>query len=764
MSEQQTQQDDRLAHVPEALKDRVRRDVRLEDVLIWVPYDLDRGGMYVSGYLALASGRLGEFVQRDGQWDGSWLEIAPVKKVELLEGLGLGMLRLHGEEAVVGEWRFSRRHEKEFAELRHHLELLTSGKEPDAPDGKGPKPHEKKLRCEKCGGVIPAWSEVCPACMSRRKILFRLMDFVKPYKFRAICGALVALSMTALALVGPWLTRPMLDRGLGGEEGYDPNWPLFATYACILVGVILVMAVGRAVQERLMAGLGCRVARTIRDATYQHLHKLSLSFFATRQTGSLVTRVTSDSDRLWDFIAFTAVQAGVAFLTIAGVGVLLFVLNWKLAIFVLLPVPVMGGMMAFFHKRMHRVFHRIFHRWGQMTAVVADALPGVRVIKAFSQERREIDRFGAKNEQVFDEEVNLISTWTTFGPVMMLCSSVGTVIVWLLGGWWVIQDFYNPPAGDAARMTVGTLMSFLMFMGMFNRPVHMIAHMDRMFNRAATSAQRIFDILDAPPRVFSKTEAVRASDMRGEIELRDVTFSYDGVRRVLKNINVKIAPGEMIGLAGPSGGGKTTLVNLICRFYDVQEGAIFIDGVDVRDYDVQDLRRHIGVVLQEPFLFHGTVAENISYGNADANLDTIIASAKTANAHDFIVGFPDGYDTLVGERGQSLSGGERQRISIARAILHNPKILILDEATSSVDTEAEKLIQDAVARLVANRTTIAIAHRLSTLRQANRLVILDKGNLIEQGTHEELAAKEDGVYAKLLKMQTETHSYMAVSG
>ena len=763
MSEQQTQQDERLAHVPEALKDRVRRDVRLEDVLIWVPYDLDRGGMYVSGYLALVSGRLGEFLQRDGQWDGSWLKIAPVKKVELLEGLGLGMLRLHGEETVVGEWRFSRRHEKEFAELRHHLERLTSGKEPDAPDGKGPKPHEKKLRCEKCGGVIPAWSEVCPACMSRRKILFRLMDFVKPYKFRAICGALVAVTITALALVPAVLRKPMIDEGLGAAPGSKADWPLFLAYVCIFIGVIVITALGRALQERLMAGLGCRVARNIRDSTYRHLHKLSLSFFSTRQTGSLVTRVTSDSDRLWDFVAFTAVQAGVAFLTIAGVGVLMFVFNWKLAIFVLLPVPVMGGMMAFFHKRMHRVFHRIFHRWGQMTAIVADALPGVRVIKAFSQERREIDRFGEKNEQVFEEEVNLISTWTTFGPLMMLCSSVGMVIVWLLGGWWVIQDF-SKDASQGEVMTVGTLLMFIGLMQMFNRPVHMIAHMDRMFNRAATSAQRIFDILDAPPRVFSKAEPVKASDMRGEIELRDVTFSYDGVRRVLKNISVKIAPGEMIGLAGPSGGGKTTLVNLICRFYDVQEGAIFIDGVDVRDYDVQDLRRHIGVVLQEPFLFHGTVAENIAYGNPDADLDTIIASAKTANAHDFIVGFPDGYDTLVGERGQSLSGGERQRISIARAILHDPKILILDEATSSVDTEAEKLIQDAVARLVANRTTIAIAHRLSTLRQANRLVILDKGDLIEQGTHEELAAKEDGLYAKLLKMQTETHSYMAISG
>jgi ATP-binding cassette subfamily B protein len=299
-------------------------------------------------------------------------------------------------------------------------------------------------------------------------------------------------------------------------------------------------------------------------------------------------------------------------------------------------------------------------------------------------------------------------------------------------------------------------------MWMFYGPIHMVAQMDRMFSRAAASVQRILEILDTEPAIFSRAGAKPADSVRGKVELRDVSFSYDGVRKVLQNVSLEINPGEMIGLAGPSGGGKTTLVNMICRFYDVLEGQIRIDDVDVRDYDVESLRRRIGVVLQEPFLFHGTVGKNIAYGHPDATPDQVIAAARAANAHDFIVGFPDGYDTLVGERGHTLSGGERQRISIARAILCNPTILILDEATSSVDTETERLIQEALGRLVANRTTIAIAHRLSTLRKASRLVILDQGKIVERGTHEELASKRDGTYARLVKLQAEMQSIIAV--
>ena len=428
---------------------------------------------------------------------------------------------------------------------------------------------------------------------------------------------------------------------------------------------------------------------------------------------------------------------------------------------VLLPVPVMVSLTFYFHRKLHRGFDRLFHRWSVMTAVVADALPGVRVIKAFSQEKREVRRFGQKNQDFYENEIGMINIWTVFGPVVAFCTQIGRLLVWIVGGWWVVRDYYNPPAHGA--MTAGYLMAFTGYMWMFYGPIHMIAHIDRMFNRAATSVQRIFEVLDTEPAIFSRRGAHLPERLAGKIEFRDVSFSYDGIRRVLKNVDLKVEPGRMIGLAGPSGGGKTTLVNLICRFYDVLEGQILVDGVDVRDYDVEALRRRIGVVLQEPFLFHGTVAQNVAYGKSDATLDEIIAAAKAANAHDFIVGFPDGYDTVVGERGHTLSGGERQRISIARAVLHNPAILILDEATSSVDTETEKLIQQALERLVAQRTTIAIAHRLSTLAKADRLVILENGKIVEEGRHEDLKVKPDGVYARLLRVQTELQSVIAIN-
>jgi len=546
----------------------------------------------------------------------------------------------------------------------------------------------------------------------------------------------------------------MLNRGLGLARGQQANYDVLMQYILILAGLTLFAAVGGAIRMRIMAAMGSRIARDVRDKTYKHLHQLSLSFFSRKPTGSLVARITSDSDRIWDFVAFTVVELVMGILTILGVGAALFMLNWKLACFVLIPIPVMLVLTVVFHQKMHRFFHRIHHRWSQMTAVVSDAIPGVRVIKAFSQEKREVRRFADKNRSVYESELGVINVWTLFGPILRTCSQVGSIIIWGLGGYWAVKGRLDP----------GTLMAFTGYMWMFYGPIHMLSHMDRLLNRAATSVQRIFEILDTEPVIFSKQGALPPDDLQGRIELRDLSFSYDGVRRVLKDVNLTIEPGEMIGLAGPSGAGKSTMINLICRFYDVLTGQILIDGVDLRDYDLAAYRRRIGVVLQEPFLFHGTVAQNIAYGNPDATLDRIIKSAKAANAHDFIVGFPDGYDTLVGERGHTLSGGERQRISIARAVLNNPRILILDEATSSVDTETEKLIQDALDRLIVNRTTIAIAHRLSTLRKAGRLIILDKGEIVEQGPHEDLVAKEGGLYAKLLGMQTDMQSVMGIGG
>ncbi len=773
----ETAERDVLGGLPDELRRRVEADLDGGEALDAARFDLDEDGMYVEGYLVLSDGRLGRYTRSPGAggaWSSAWHAFEELSEAKVVEGLGINLLRLLRDGGVVAEYRYTLRHAKDVARLARGAEraLSADGEAADEPPAEAERPDQKKVRCEACGRVIPAWAESCPACMSHRKILWRLMDFVGPHKWRLVLGVSLAVVATAMGIAQPLLTRPMVDRGLGGMAGQSPDLRLFLILLACFAGLIVGSNVLGAIQRRLVFRLGTMVSTGIRNTVYAHLHKLSLSFFAKKQTGGLVSRVTSDSDRLWGFLAFTCIEVVVTFLTLIGVTVAMFFTNWRLACFALIPIPLMLVLMVVFHKLMHRLFRRWWHRWGQLTAVVADALPGVRVIKAFSQEPREIERFGVKNRLVYDQEMTFISAVTVFGPLMMFCTQLSLLVVWIVGGLWIVQDYgevqgklaADPGAEVAGYMTVGTLFAFMGLLHMFLRPIHMIAHMDQMLNRAATSAQRIFEILDTEPDIYSSADPTDAGDLKGHIELRNVSFSYDGIRKVLKGISLDIPAGRMVGLCGPSGGGKTTLVNLICRFYDVLAGQILIDGVDVRDYDVASLRRNIGVVLQEPFLFHGTVAENIAYGNAGAEIPEIIEAARAANAHDFILGFPDGYDTLVGERGQTLSGGERQRISIARAILNNPRILILDEATSSVDTETEKLIQEAIERLVADRTTIAIAHRLSTLRKAHRLVVLEKGELVEQGTHEELTAKEDGLYAKLLRTQSEMQSLIALGG
>jgi len=771
----QNAQGDPLDRLPDELRSRVRHEAPRDQTLACAPFDLDEDGRYVEGYLVLTDRGLSSYRWHvdNSEWAVASHAVSKLSEARIVEGLGINLLRLLADDTRVAEYRYTLRHARTVAKLQRMLERRLKGEEgeADAPE-QAERPDEKPVRCEKCDRVIPAWADTCPACRSRRKILSRLLDFVRPWRGRMIAGMVLAVTVAGMNLAQPLLMRTMVDRGLGGTAGFQPDLRVFVVYLSVFAGLIILGMVLGAIQHRLVFRVGTNVSRSIRDRVYEHMHKLSLSFFAQKETGSLVTRVTSDSERLWRFLAFTCIEMVSSALMLVGVSIGLFLMNWKLALIALLPVPLMIFMMVVFHRVLHRLFRKWWHRWGQLTAVVAGALPGVRVIKAFGQERREIERFGLKNRMVYDQEMKFISTMTVYSPLMELCGQISVLLMWIIGGLWIVRDYAkvaalvqaDPEASTAAFVTVGTLFGFMRYLHMFLRPIHMVAHMDEMFNRAATSAQRIFEILDTEPAIFSKAGAVRAEELRGKIELRNVSFSYDGVRKVLKNVSLTIEPGQMIGLAGPSGGGKTTLVNLICRFYDVLEGQILVDDVDVRDYDVQLLRSHVGVVLQEPFLFHGTVGENIAYGNAGASIRQVIAAAKAANAHDFIVGFPDGYDTMVGERGQTLSGGERQRISIARAILNNPRILILDEATSSVDTETEKLIQEALDRLVAERTTIAIAHRLSTLRRADRLVVLEKGDLIEEGTHEELAAKDDGLYARLLRMQSEMQSLIAISG
>jgi ATP-binding cassette subfamily B protein len=410
------------------------------------------------------------------------------------------------------------------------------------------------------------------------------------------------------------------------------------------------------------------------------------------------------------------------------------------------PVPVFCWLIYRHGEAMNALFLRAWRKWSRVTDVLSDTIPGIRVVKAFHQEEREVRRFAERNEDVTAEFNRIHRMWTGFWPVLLLGVHAAAVLVWALASPRLLGTA-GPGLSD------GTFVAFLLYAGMFSGPIEVIGQIARTMNRATTSAHRVFEVLDTEPEVVDGPDPVRLEPARGRVTFDNVTFAYDGVKQVLKGVSFDVRPGELIGLVGPSGGGKTTVVNLIARFYDVAGGTVAIDGVDVRALDSGHYRRQIGMVLQDPYLFHGTVLENVCYGRPEAPLDEVIRAARAANAHDFIVKLPHGYDTVVGERGQTLSGGERQRVSIARAILHDPRILILDEATSSVDTETERSIQDALDHLVAGRTVFAIAHRLSTLRKATRLFVIDDGRLVEQGTHAELMKRHDGRYRRLYEMQ-----------
>ncbi len=718
--------------------------------------DLPAAGRASGAWLAAGPTRLGVACAsaEPGGWRIETWDRAAVREVREQTGLSSSALRLFldGASAAGGveTLRYTHRQRLSVGHVRALLDLPPGAE----PGGAG-------ADAVYAAAVAEAVEEAqASVIVNRRAVVWRLLAYLRPYRRHVAAGASAALAATLVSLAPPYLTGRLIDRVVRPFESgaIDPGAARQAAWL-ILAGIVATFVTRQLavwVRLRTMAVLGEWVARDLRNDLFEHLQRLSVRFFSRRQTGSIISRVSSDTDRIWDFIAFGVVELALAAVTLAGLSVVLVAMDWRLGLLVTLPVPLFFVAIRANGRGIRRLFLRAWHKWSDLTDVLSDDVPGIRVVKVFDQEQRETGRFRRSNESACGEFLRVHGVWTRFWPLLMLGIHAMTVLVWavalprLLG-----SGRFGPP------LTTGTFISFLMYLGLFYEPVHTFGQMSRTINRATSSAHRVFELLDT--RVQETGQRGRAlRPVRGEVRFEHVSFSYDGTREAVRDLSLVIRPGEMVGLVGPSGAGKTTLTHLVTRFYDPGRGRVLIDGVDLKELDLGLYRRQIGVVMQDPFLFSGSILENIRYADPDATLEQVLAAARAANAHDFICGLPFGYETRVGERGHTLSGGERQRVSIARAVLHNPRILILDEATSSVDTETERRIQEALDRLVEGRTVIAVAHRLSTLKRAKRLIVLREGAIVEEGTHEQLLADGNGVYRRLHDLQQELHGMYAV--
>ena len=604
-------------------------------------------------------------------------------------------------------------------------------------------------RCATCGLMLTFPGDVCPKCVNKGAVLARMIKLLSSYKYLALLMMGLLITGIALDLVVPQLTRFLVDNVLAEETGMtagSAHSPGALRALLLIVAVLAAVQLGRAVVNMINGRLGNRIGTSItydvRGKLVEHLQKLSVAYYDQQQVGSLVGRVAYDTEALHGFVA--QLTGGFLFqlIMIVGVGVMMFSLNVKLAFFTLIPAPLVIAGSVLFWKYIYPRYYRYWEASSKQAGTLTGTLSGIRVVKAFSQEDHEVERFNKASGNLTDTRRNVDRATLTFNPIMALIFQFGGWIVWYVGGRGVL----------GTEMSLGSLMAFFGYLAMFYGPLTTLTQFTNWLTQFSTQAHRIFEIFDTPSEITEVETPVHVTDVKDSIQFENVTFGYNRNSPILNNLDLTIRAGEMIGIVGRSGSGKTTVVNLLSRFYDVNEGRITIDGVDLRQIGKHDLRNLIGVVLQEPFLFRGSIWQNLVYGKPEAEVQAVIAAAKSANAHDFIMQKPQGYDTWVGERGAGLSGGERQRTGIARVLLIDPKILILDEATSSVDPESEASIQTALAEVVKNRTTIAIAHRLSTLRNADRILVVNQGTIAEDGPHDELYER-DGLYARLVRIQ-----------
>lgn len=721
--------------ISDALWEKIEQSLPFEEkVLFVVTADFNLNSRYGEAALVVTDSLL-LCVENSTNSEGFSIYIKDIEKINVRRMYGNAALYIDDKKRL----RFSFASIAAMEAVAQYVKSVNDGQDKEHAAEIVKTVIEKQKRfCPKCGRSLLYPGAECTNCQGKGKMYKRLWYYIKPQSWRLIVCVLFSVITTAMALVPPYITKLLVDDVIPNSD-----LKLLYTLVVVLLVVHLLQAVVGTFRHRVMRRASDSIVTNLRDDVFEKAQYLTVDFYDKIGSGSIYSRISGDTSTLNMFMLRISQEAVVQFFTMIGIVVIMFSLNWKLALLSLLPIPVVVAGSRIFRLKIRPLYHRLWIRWSAVCDVVSDALPGIRVTKAFTGEEDSIDNFKRHTRSWFNVSRKAANLGSVFPHAVTFFITCGSLAIWGIGGTWTIN---NPTI-----MSAGLLVSFISYASMFYNPVNFFANLSDSYSNALTSAERLMDILDAEPEE-DNGKGNLVDGFKGKIEFKNVSFSFDKTVKTLDNINLTIEPGDVIGVVGTTGAGKSTLINLILRYYNKYEGQILVDGQNIKDIDLKSYRAQIGFVQQEPIMFRKSIFRNIALSDPKATVEDVIKAAEVANAHGFITHLPDGYDTMLGERGVGLSGGERQRLSIARAVMKNPSILIFDEATASVDSETEHLIQEAIERLISGRTTIMIAHRLSTLRRANKIIVMEKGKIIETGSHEELLAKK-GKYFKLVEIQ-----------